>query len=90
MDQTTSAAAQQRELLRRLLLEKAQKSRQAPTSSAQRQLWFMHKLDERNAAYNNAIYVTQRGLPARQLGQAALEQVCVERPARSTANRCSR
>ena len=52
---------QQRELLKRLLQEKAQEPAQAVASCAQRRLWLVNRLEESNPSYNVPFHLRLRG-----------------------------
>jgi amino acid adenylation domain-containing protein len=52
---------QQRELLERLLRERARESQRAPVSSAQQRLWLIDRMEEPNPSYNIACHLALHG-----------------------------
>jgi amino acid adenylation domain-containing protein/non-ribosomal peptide synthase protein (TIGR01720 family) len=65
----------QRELLKRLLEEKAREPRRGPASPAQRRLWFIDRLDGPNPSYNIACYLTLRGAVDAPLLERSLKEL---------------
>lgn len=54
-------AADQRELLKQLLAQRAQPKSEAPASCAQRRLWLVTRLEEASPAYNLPCHIVLRG-----------------------------
>ncbi|HHO59367.1 MAG TPA: non-ribosomal peptide synthetase, partial [Thiotrichales bacterium] len=59
--QHQQAADLQREKLRQLLKQKAVQVKTLPLSCAQRRLWLVNQLEEKNASYNIPCHITLRG-----------------------------
>lgn len=69
------SAEGKRQLLARLLEKRAQKIKRAPLSFGQERLWFLHQLDEQNAAYNLRTAVHLRGALNVPLLQESIQAV---------------